>query len=284
MKRGPGAPKHPIQEHFTGGTNQTGKPTKICNYCGESMSETIAVQFRHLESCPQKPTPLDLSPTSPLRPRTDSANKKQKLIEKEAVIFPDFSKPEILQKARIMLAKAIYSGAAPFTFVENPDFEAFCSFISGQTFKNPSRQLVGGDLLKEVVLETMKEVWLEIQRAQAVTFATDGTTDGCQELVSHVLAILPNHKVFLIQVICHGSEKLTGEKICGDMLQLSESLRRQLNVRVKGLITDNENKMVKCRKLFKVRLIQKSSMPQRETSYLEVSGFDTLHRFLSNQN
>jgi len=85
------------------------------------------------------------------------------------------------------------------------------------------------------------------------------------------------NKAFLIQVICHGAEKLTGEKICGDMMQLSGWLRQQLNVRVKGLITDNENKM-KCRKLFQEKMTEQGCRrPHPQNKNIKTNILESFH-------
>jgi len=82
-----------------------------------------------------------------------------------------------------------------------------------------------------------------------VTLTIDGSSDGTQEPISHVVCMTPDTKPLLYAVINHKTEKQSSDVLFKD-LQVCTNNLKNMGVTVKGVITDNEKKMLKVRSKF----------------------------------
>jgi len=78
------------------------------------------------------------------------------------------------------------------------------------------------------------------------TLAVDGAEDGGKESVMHVMALTP--KPHFLGAVRFGSRKQTHERIVEKLDQYHERMKG-LGVKIKGIVTDNENKMKLVREL-----------------------------------
>jgi len=91
--------------------------------------------------------------------------------------------------------------------------------------KNTNLRVCGAQLLKSV---------------GHCTLAVDGAEDGGKENVVHVMALTP--KPHFLGAVRFGSRKQSHQNIVEQLKQYHERLKA-LGVKIKGIVTDNENKM-----------------------------------------
>jgi hypothetical protein len=111
-----------------------------------------------------------------------------------------------------LLAAAIYHDVLPFTTPESVYFKRFIDFIA-PGFQLASRQAVAGSLLDSIYAETQKEVVLKLQEEKKVTLGCDGSSDGCQEPITHVIAITKSCQPFLLREVVHRDEEHSASNI-----------------------------------------------------------------------
>jgi hypothetical protein len=150
-------------------------------------------------------------------------------------------------QAQQLLANSIFNGAIPFAFVENTAFLQFLHIVAPQ-FVPPSAKHVGGPLLNNKYNTVQEEVTVVLKAAEGVTLFIDGSSNGCQDPITHVVASADNTPIFLKEVL-HLDEAHTSER----MLEIASECVSELatiGVETRGLITDNEEKMKKLRQDF----------------------------------
>ena len=79
------------------------------------------------------------------------------------------------------------------------------------------------------------------------TLAIDGAKDGGKENVVHVMALTP--KPHFLGALRFGTRKQSHENIVGALDEFHQMLKL-LGVKIKGIVTDNENKMNLVRQLY----------------------------------
>jgi hypothetical protein len=111
-----------------------------------------------------------------------------------------------------LLAEAIYYDALPFSIAESVYFKKFIDFIT-PGFQLSCRQTIAGSLLNSIYEETEKEVTLKLQEEQKVTLGCDGSSDGCQEPITHVIAITKTCLPLLLREVIHLDEEHSASNI-----------------------------------------------------------------------
>jgi hypothetical protein len=85
------------------------------------------------------------------------------------------------------------------------------------------------------------------RKSEQVTLFVDGSRDGTQEPITHIVAVTTNEWVpFFIKEINHGTETHSSENILRHITTCEEYLKTQ-QIRVSGIVSDNEEKMKKVR-------------------------------------
>lgn len=84
--------------------------------------------------------------------------------------------PSIIRKAKMSMARALYTSAVPFNFVRNPHFKEFAQLI-GLPNILPTYDEIKGKLLDEVYEQDSKERGLRVGQAATVSLSIDTTTN-----------------------------------------------------------------------------------------------------------
>jgi hypothetical protein len=88
----------------------------------------------------------------------------------------DFLKPGENEKLNVLFARAVHCTATPFSAFEDPAWKAFFQALRG-CYKLPSRDAIGGSLMRSEYVETMNKVLFALSRHPLICFTLDGETD-----------------------------------------------------------------------------------------------------------
>ena len=111
-----------------------------------------------------------------------------------------------------MLSDAIFYDALPFSFIESERFQKFVQFIA-PGFKLVTSHTTGETLLNAAYLKTKVRVDTKLQEQTSVTIGCDGSSDGSQDPITHIIAITNDCQPFLLREVPHLDEKHTAENI-----------------------------------------------------------------------
>jgi nucleoside diphosphate kinase len=164
-------------------------------------------------------------------------------------------------KGTRLIGELIYQEALPFALVESVSFQKVIAFFA-PGFRVPSRQTMSGSSLQASYATTKAEVDKKLQEQKVVTLGCDGSSDGCQDPITHIIAITGDQTTFLLREVAHLEEEHSAENITLELDKDIASLATvstlvspltviQLGVKVRGLISDNEAKMKSVREQFK---------------------------------
>lgn len=103
-------------------------------------------------------------------------------------------------QSRVLLSQCLYSSDLPFQFTESPSFQKFCASLNPD-FVPPTRQSMGEGYLKKEH-DRLEETILKRLKNTQVTLVPDGSTDGCQEPITHIMALDYDNLPFLLKVNC----------------------------------------------------------------------------------
>lgn len=70
-------------------------------------------------------------------------------------------------------------------------------------------------MLDEVYQDVKQEVQKKLQEEQKVTLGCDGSSDGCQEPITHIVALTSNYPPFLVREVVHRDEEHSASNILG---------------------------------------------------------------------
>lgn len=152
------------------------------------------------------------------------------------------------EQSRVLLSQCLYSSDLPFQFTESPSFQKFCASLNPD-FVPPTRQSMGEGYLKKEH-DRLEETILKRLKNTQVTLVPDGSTDGCQEPITHIMALDYDNLPFLLKVINHGTEEHTSEHLVTHIVECIRWLEER-QIGVKGIISDNESKMRKFRQILR---------------------------------
>jgi hypothetical protein len=80
-------------------------------------------------------------------------------------------------------------------------------------FQLASRKAIGGTLLNSSYERTLSQVNKTLQAERVVTLGCDGSSDGCQDPITHVVALTRNCPPFLLREVIHLEEEHSAHNI-----------------------------------------------------------------------
>lgn len=95
------------------------------------------------------------------------------------------------------------------------------AFIS-PGFKPVSRQTLSKSLLESTYTKTLAAVTLKLQEQKAVTLGCDGSSDGCQDPITHIVAVTKGCPPFLLREVSHYTEDHSSANI---LITLDEDVK-----------------------------------------------------------
>eukprot|EP01127_Copromyxa_protea_P013968 TRINITY_DN381_c0_g1_i18.p1 TRINITY_DN381_c0_g1~~TRINITY_DN381_c0_g1_i18.p1 ORF type:complete len:373 (-),score=46.18 TRINITY_DN381_c0_g1_i18:722-1840(-) len=218
-----------------------GRSRTQCKHCNESFSTNSTSYKRHIETHFQEGSLRFEAPWSP---------KKRKIAEHDPV-EPTVQEWDTARqkKANILLANLIYNHCLPFALVDAPEFIEFVSYLSDGQFKPTTRQTLAVPTLEKIYQNTKAEVEAKLIAEKVVTLGCDGSSDGCQDPITHIIAITSDYTPFLLQEVLHNEEAHTSDLILEEIDGVVSSLSK-IGVKVRGIISYNEQKMLSVRQQF----------------------------------
>lgn len=150
----------------------------------------------------------------------------------------------------MLLSQALFYDAIPFKFIESPYFRKFMDFVA-PGFQLTTRGRVADHFLDISYQRIQTEVTQALKREKKITLGCDGSSDSGQEPLTHLIAIPQKNPPLLLREFVHLEEQHTAPNILkiidAEVMQLTS-----MGIGVRGLITDNEAKMVNVRDQFRV--------------------------------
>eukprot|EP01127_Copromyxa_protea_P010323 TRINITY_DN2511_c0_g1_i5.p1 TRINITY_DN2511_c0_g1~~TRINITY_DN2511_c0_g1_i5.p1 ORF type:complete len:594 (-),score=80.92 TRINITY_DN2511_c0_g1_i5:2252-4033(-) len=223
-----------------------------CSFCSHTCCVHPITMTNHLMKCEpaQGKAVFDLPKT-----KEEISNEKMKKRKRsDSLIFDEeFNDvrpwtPEDNETARVLLSQALFDHDIPWKFVESSGFKNFIAKL------NPCFTPQTRHSLSEVYLDKeyqrLQDLIAQETKGDLVTLIPDGSTDGCQEPITHIMAVGSNNIPYLHKVLIHTTEKHTTENLVDKMVECVNELE-EANVGVKGIISDNEIKMVTFRQRMK---------------------------------
>jgi hypothetical protein len=144
-------------------------------------------------------------------------------------------------QASTLLSRAMFSNALDFRIVENHDFLEFLQYLN-PLFKPPTRQAISDKYLPIKEARLQHKVKQHLQKQGSVVLIPDGSSDSCQEHITHVIAVPPDQKPCLLKVLNHHTDKPSAENIAASLKTTITELQKD-NITTNGILSDNENKM-----------------------------------------
>ena len=109
-------------------------------------------------------------------------------------------------KGNALLGDVIFHHALPFALVESEKFAKFLAFVS-PGFKFVSEETIAGPVLDKAHAKTVLQVTKKLQEQGSVTLGCDGSSDGCSDPITHVVALTRDCPPFLLREVPHLEEK-----------------------------------------------------------------------------
>jgi hypothetical protein len=91
----------------------------------------------------------------------------------------------------------MFFNALAFRIVENRDFLEFLQYL----FKPPTRQAISNKYLLIEEARLQHKVKQHLQKQGSVVLILDWSSDSCQELITHVIAVPSDQKPCLLKVL-----------------------------------------------------------------------------------
>jgi hypothetical protein len=143
----------------------------------------------------------------------------------------------------------MFSNALAFRLVKDPDFVEFLQYIN-PSFKIPTRQAISDKYLSAEEARLQNKVKKHLQQQGSVVLVPDGSSDSCQEPITHIVVVPPDQNPCLYQVINHHTDKHTAENITTNLKAIMTTLHSN-NITTQGILSDTENKMKSVHSLLK---------------------------------
>lgn len=153
----------------------------------------------------------------------------------------DHLKPGENEKLNVLFARAIHRTATPFSAFDDPAWKAFFQALRG-CYKLPSRDAIGGSLMRSEYVETMNEVLFALSRHPLICFTLDGATDVLGKQIINMMACVP--KAYFLEHFTMELRRESAANLLGNLLDCKLRLLRSIRQAVPGyslLINDHNN-------------------------------------------
>jgi len=165
-----------------------------CIHCNKTMSHNMEVLRNHMDKSHKEMDNRTPQKRKRSHRRSSLRKKPRNSIDKSVDGEIDQNQnekewtPAQNAAAQQLLARAIYNAAIPFSFVENQWFKDFLN-LAAPNFEPPSEFQIGGLLLNTTFEDVKKDVDTALTESQRVTLLIDGSSDGCSDPITHVVAV-----------------------------------------------------------------------------------------------
>ena len=153
-----------------------------------------------------------------------------------STIRPSLSNEEA-EELRILLAKAVYFAALPFSIYENPFLIHVFERLS-PGFAPPERHAIADRYLSLVYDEVVRESMLKIEDLKYVGCAADDWSNGRNEGMTNVVLTTP--EPLLTAVSAHGEKQATAENLAEKLSNVFVAIGAE---KVAGIVHDNAANM-----------------------------------------
>ena len=155
----------------------------------------------------------------------------------------------------MLLARAIYASATPFSMVENPHWKNFFHAIR-PSYVVPSRYKITEPLLDSEYDKIHIETLAAVSASDSAGLMCDGWSNIRNEAIINFVVSLPKSifwKSFHTELQSH-----TGEYIADEVLKVIEKIKRECGKMVIGVVTDNASNMKKAWRLIEEKFPAKT--------------------------
>ena len=139
----------------------------------------------------------------------------------------DTLKPHEQAKLNVLFARAVHRTATPFSAFDHPAWKGFFRALRG-CYQLPTREALGGHLMRSEYTETMNEVLLTLSKHSLICFTLDGATNVQGKQVINMMACGPKAyflEHFTMQLRRESAKNLL-EKLLDCKLRLLASIRQ----------------------------------------------------------
>ena len=218
-----------------------------CNHCDEKLSKRSGRISTHLDKCRKYKIAEERTSVEEQAPSTSDVPDPPKRMRLNNFVTKTSSEQK--KQLDIQVARFFFSANLSFNTAKNKEWLRMCELLH-PGYKPPNKNLLAEDLLDAVYDEIEAKAKEDLKSVDKVVLSQDGW-----ESVSHdpILAhsFHDGEKSHLLDVTDCGSHKKDSDYCLEKLEDAIEEIEEGLGKKVIGVVTDNENKMKKMKRLLK---------------------------------